>query len=254
MSKKSYDLDDFDYLDDDLAFLLESLSTDEDGEFVFDEEEPRKGNILWIILAVFLIAAATIAALYFFVARPARLRDTDIPLPSVTVSTPASARPAETEEPVPTTIVTVTPTPVPKPLRFPDVYSGTSQDELNRIARELGCDSVFRNSDGMIIVNGNVSREELMQRVKKMMDDIIGPINEWPRHPHFAAAQPNEDYSVITIVIIDVRMSEIERGLIPQLLTLQSLYNGLSGNNVPFVEIDLINMKGDVINRIMSNA
>ena len=45
MSKKSYDLDDFDYLDDDLAFLLESLSTDEDGEFVEDNVEAVRAGV-----------------------------------------------------------------------------------------------------------------------------------------------------------------------------------------------------------------
>lgn len=288
---KDYDFD-LDGMDEGLEKLLEDLANREagsDGEEYEDEEEEyeERKSPAGIIIAILLVAAVTVAVLYFLFLRPGGFQGfqsvqdlfdrTPAATQAPTEDTEAGdAEPAEgtdlseeTEQAesdfsdgtgaadtqaAPTPVPTPTPEPTPdtSPIQFRSVYSDIVPGEQEKLADSLNCDRITVRGDGTVEIEGYESREALKATLQEQLDAMVESFSGPPAYPHFAGAEADEDYSRFRIKVTAVELSPKEWDIQNEVFTLAALYNGLNGNAADLIQIDLVNLNGNVVGRISS--
>ena len=195
-------------------------------------------GVLAVLAVVLLVIANTEWGSSF-------MKEKDIRFPSIHL--PSLTR--KTEKP--TEVARANPT--SSTARIPSylVYDGSTQAELDHFAAEYGMTYVKKETDGSLTLS---SEKNL---IHANVDALVATLTKQcgqPGYSHFSSVSVNEDYTVFTIVVNDVNMSNEEKQVVSDLFLMAGLQAVQTEQAVQNIRVERVNMLGSLISRENTNA
>ena len=195
-------------------------------------------GVLAVLAVVLLVIANTEWGSSFM--KEKDIRFPSIHLPSLTKKT---EKPTEVARANPTSSTALIPSYL--------VYDGSTQAELDHFAAEYGMTSVKKETDGSLTLS---SEKNL---IHANVDALVATLTKQcgqPGYSHFSSVSVNEDYTVFTIVVNDVNMSNEEKQVVSDLFLMAGLQAVQTEQAVRNIRVERVNMLGSLISGENTNT
>ena len=213
---------------------------------------PRKNNRhspFWMRAVQMLGVLAVLAVVLLVIANTewgsSFMKEKDIRFPSIHLPslTRKTEKPTEVARANPTSSTALIPSYL--------VYDGSTQAELDHFAAEYGMTYVKKETDGSLTLS---SEKNL---IHANVDALVATLTKQcgqPGYSHFSSVSVNEDYTVFTIVVNDVNMSNEEKQVVSDLFLMAGLQAVQTEQAVQNIRVERVNMLGSLISRENTNA
>jgi hypothetical protein len=195
-------------------------------------------GVLAVLAVVLLVIANTEWGSSFM--KEKDIRFPSIHLPSLTRKT---EKPTEVARANPTSSTALIPSYL--------VYDGSTQAELDHFAAEYGMTYVKKETDGSLTLS---SEKNL---IHANVDALVATLTKQcgqPGYSHFSSVSVNEDYTVFTIVVNDVNMSNEEKQVVSDLFLMAGLQAVQTEQAVRNICVERVNMLGSLISGENTNT
>ena len=195
-------------------------------------------GVLAVLAVVLLVIANTEWGSSFM--KEKDIRFPSIHLPSLTRKT---EKPTEVARANPTSSTALIPSYL--------VYDGSTQAELDHFAAEYGMTYVKKETDGSLTLS---SEKNL---IHANVDALVATLTKQcgqPGYSHFSSVSVNEDYTVFTIVVNDVNMSNEEKQVVSDLFLMAGLQAVQTEQAVQNIRVERVNMLGSLISGENTNT
>ncbi len=130
-----------------------------------------------------------------------------------------------------------------------DFIGETTQEELDKTAKEKGYKSATLNDDGSVTyVITKEQHKEMLEAVKKSIDESLAEMIGSEEYPNVTNVTANSDYTSFTITTKNAEPDFSESLAVISLYMFGGMYGVFSGERVDNVHVDFVNdASGDVI-------
>ena len=139
---------------------------------------------------------------------------------------------------------------IPKKL----VFKSTGQTVYDSIAEENNIQNIIMESDGSLTVVANEDIPFSCETVSATLRSYINTEMGQNKLPHFVSVTAEDSLTDFKIVLNSVSMNLYEQKAISYVFFLSALYATIEDNGTESINIDLMNMKGDLINHMSTNG
>ena len=141
-------------------------------------------------------------------------------------------------------------------LTIPKDYVGDkTQDDLNKLSKEMGCKSITLNEDGSATyVMTKAQHAELMDETRTSINSSLAEMVGSDEYPNFTNIEANDDFTEFTITTKSTKLDLAESFSVIGFYMYGGMYAIFSGTEVENISVKFINADtGEVINETNSS-